>query len=213
MVSVLHSPKHIGKKPPGFWDNILWSDESKFNLFGSDGKVMVWRMPKEEFDPKCAVPTVKHTGGNVKCWGCFSTAGVGTLVFIDGNMTGNMYRDILEKNLFESVKILNLDNKCIFQHGNDPKHRAYVVAHWLDQNGVERLKWPSFSPYVNIIEHMWVELERRMKNNRPKTEKGLKEALLRVWHSIGKDVTKKLVDLIPNRLNEVILMKDYPTRY
>ena len=122
------------EKPPGFWDNILCSDESKFNLFGSDGKVMVWRMPKEEFDPKCTVPTVKHAGGNVKCWACFSTAGVDTLLFIDGNMTGNMYRDILQKNLFESVKKLNLGNKWIFQHDNDPKHRSYVVAHWLELN-------------------------------------------------------------------------------
>ena len=91
-------------------------------------------MPKEEFDPKCTVPTVKHAGENVKCWGCFSTAGVGTLVFNDGNMTGNMYRDILQKNLFESVKKLNLGNKWIFQHDNDPKHRSYVLAHWLELN-------------------------------------------------------------------------------
>ena len=52
-----------------------------------------------------------------------------------------------------------------------------------------------------------------MKNEQPKNEKNLKEALLRVWHSIGKDVTKKLVDSIPSRLNEVIRMKDYPIGY
>ena len=46
-----------------------------------------------------------------------------------------------------------------------------------------------------------------MKNEQPKNEKDLKEALLRVWHSIGKDVTKKLVDSIPNRLNEVIRIR------
>ena len=111
-----------------------------FHLFGSDGKVMIWRMPKKEFDAKYIVPTVKHVGGNVKCWGCYSAAGVSTLVFIDGNMIGKTYRDILEDNIFESEKKLNLNNTWIFQHDNEPKHRSYVVAHWLDQNGVEHLK-------------------------------------------------------------------------
>jgi hypothetical protein len=52
-----------------------------------------------------------------------------------------------------------------------------------------------------------------MKTEHPKNEKELKEALLRVWLGIGKDITKKLVDSVPNRLNEVIRMKGYPTRY
>ena len=71
------------KKPLGFWNSVLWSDESKFNLFGSDGKVMVWRTSKEEYNSTCSVPTVKRGGGNVKCWSCFSASGVGNLVFID----------------------------------------------------------------------------------------------------------------------------------
>ena len=75
-------------KDMDFWKRILWSDESKFNLFGTDGKVMVWREPREEFQPACTVPTVEHGGGNVKVWGCFAWNGIGNLAFIDGNMTG-----------------------------------------------------------------------------------------------------------------------------
>lgn len=55
----------------GYWNCVIWSDESKFNLFGSDGKAMVWRTLKEELDPKCIVPTVKHGGGSVMCWDVF----------------------------------------------------------------------------------------------------------------------------------------------
>ena len=92
------------KQPLCFWDQVLWTDESKFDLFGSDGMVMVWRTPQEAFDPRCTVPTVKHGGGNVKCWGSISSSDVGNLVFIDGNMTGKVYRDILQRNLFEFIK-------------------------------------------------------------------------------------------------------------
>ena len=96
--------KKYREQPLCFWDQVLWTDESKFNLFGSNGRVMVWRTPQEAFNPRCTVPTVKYGGGNVTCWGSFSSSGVGNLVFIDGNMTGEVYHDILQRNLFESIK-------------------------------------------------------------------------------------------------------------
>ena len=209
----LEYAKTYREKPLGYWNNVLWTDESKFNLFGSDGKVMVWRTPKEELDPKCTVSIVKYGGGNVKCWGCFSSCGVGNLVFIDENMTGEVYCDILQKNLFESIKKLNLGREWVMQQDNDPKHWAHIVTHWLKEKEVELLKWPPFSPDLNPIEHMWDEVERRMKKEKPKNETELKQSLLRVWHGIGTDITKKLIDSVPNRLNEVIRMNEYPTRY
>ena len=54
------------------------------NLIYSD--LMVWRSTMEEYDPKCTVPTVKHNGGSVMLWACFSRSGVGNLCFIEGNM-------------------------------------------------------------------------------------------------------------------------------
>ena len=71
---------------------------------------------------------------------CISSSGVGNLVFIDGNMTGEVYRDILQRNLFESVKNCTLGGNWVLQHDNDPKHRAHIVTKWLDEKGVERLK-------------------------------------------------------------------------
>ena len=96
--------KKYREQPLCFWEEVLWTDESKFNLFGSDGRIMVWRTSQEAFDPRCTVPIVKHGGGNVKCWGSSSSSDVGNLVFVDGNMTGEVCRDILQRNLFESVK-------------------------------------------------------------------------------------------------------------
>ena len=37
------------KKPFDYWRRVLWSDEFKFNLFGSDRKTMVLRTIKEEY--------------------------------------------------------------------------------------------------------------------------------------------------------------------
>ena len=99
------------------------------------------------------------------------------------------------------------------QHDNNPKHRAHIVTKWLDEKGVEWLKWSSFSPDpdLNPIEHIWDEVERRMRKEMAKNEFELKQALLKVWYNIGNDVTKKLVDSVPNRLHKVIRMNGYPT--
>ncbi|GFV74315.1 transposable element Tc1 transposase [Trichonephila clavipes] len=43
----------------------LFSDESKFNIFGSDGRRTVWRNPNTALDPKNLHPTVKHGGVSV----------------------------------------------------------------------------------------------------------------------------------------------------
>ncbi|GFT76459.1 transposable element Tcb1 transposase [Trichonephila clavipes] len=48
-----------------FWNEVIFSDESKFNIFGSDGRRMVWRKPSTSHHPKHTIPTVKHGGGSV----------------------------------------------------------------------------------------------------------------------------------------------------
>ena len=209
----LEYAKNYREKPLGFWNKVICSDESKFNLFGSDGKVMVWRSAKEEFELECTIPIVKHGGGNIKCWGCFSSSDVSSLIFIDGNMTCESYREILENDLLESVEKLGMSHDWIFQHDNDSKHRAAIVANWLNRNGMERLHWPSFSPDLNRIEHLWDEVERQLKKKQPKSHNELKESLIEVWHGIELPTLEKLVDSVPNRLNEVIRTKGYPTRY
>ena len=87
------------EKLSSFWESVIWSDESKFNLFGSDGKMMVWTSPHKEFDPKCTVPTVKHGSGSVMVWGRSTRQRVGKLCVLDRIMDRFYYRDILEQNL------------------------------------------------------------------------------------------------------------------
>ncbi|GFU91602.1 transposable element Tc1 transposase [Trichonephila clavipes] len=52
-------------KTDNFWKKVIFSDESKFNIFGSDRRRTVWRKPNTVLDPKNLRPTVKHGGGSV----------------------------------------------------------------------------------------------------------------------------------------------------
>ncbi len=47
------------------WKNIAWSDESRFLLRHSDGRVRIWRKEHERMDPSCLVSTVQAGGGGV----------------------------------------------------------------------------------------------------------------------------------------------------
>ncbi len=40
-------------KDEDYWDSILWSDETKINVFGTDGFKTVWRRKGEEYKEKC----------------------------------------------------------------------------------------------------------------------------------------------------------------
>ena len=66
------------------------------------------------------IPTVKHGGGCIMLLGCFSLAGTGKLVRIEGMMDTAKYREILEGNLFQSSGDLRLGRRFTFQQDNDP---------------------------------------------------------------------------------------------
>ena len=63
---------------PEQWHKVLFTDESKFNRFGSDGKTYVRRRPGEEFSPKCTKGTVKGGGGLQYDLGCYDKMWNGT---------------------------------------------------------------------------------------------------------------------------------------
>ena len=83
--------KTFESKPDEFWNRVIFSDESKFNIFGSDGRRMVWRNPWEKIKKAILKSTVKYGGGSVLVWGCMSANGAGNLIFIDGIMDKNDY--------------------------------------------------------------------------------------------------------------------------
>ena len=50
----------------------------------------------------------------------------------------------------------------IFQDDNDRPHRARIVTDSRAQEGIENLQWPSRSPDMNPIEHVWDRMGRNV---------------------------------------------------
>lgn len=75
----IHAWGHV-KWPVTKWRNVLWSDETKINLFGSDSLLKYIRRPEgKQFDPRYMIKTVKHGGGNITVWVCFYYSSVGPI--------------------------------------------------------------------------------------------------------------------------------------
>ncbi|KAK6310868.1 hypothetical protein J4Q44_G00189230 [Coregonus suidteri] len=161
--------------PEEEWEKVMWSDETKIELFGLNSTCRVWRKKKDEYNPKNTIPTVKHGGGNIILWGCFSAKGTGRLHRIEGRMDGAMYREILANNLLPSVRALKMGRGWVFQHDNDPKHTARATKEWLRKKHLKVLEWPSQSPDLNPIEHLWRELKVRIAQRQPRNLKDLEK--------------------------------------
>ena len=112
-----------------YWNRVLWSDEMKINLFGSDGFKHMWQQPGEEYKDKCVMPTVKHGGGNVMVWDFISAADAGELHFIEGNMNSNIYCEILQQSMISSLQKLGCS--AVFQPDNDPRHTSKTTTDLL----------------------------------------------------------------------------------
>ena len=194
------------------WSKVLWSDESKFNLFSSDGIKYVRRPVNRRNDVRYQVPTIKHGGGSVMVWGCFSNKGVGPLVRIDGIIDQLVYREILKNHMLPFAHE-ELSRSWIFQQDNDPKHRSKLLQEYFKKAKIKVLEWPSQNPDLNPIEHLWEELDRRARTQNYSNLMTFFKVLQEEWNEIPKNRIKNLVASMPRRCQAVIQSKGFATKY
>ena len=105
------------------WKSVLWSDESKFEICGSNRRVFGRCRVGERMISACVVPTVKHGGGGVMLWGCF--AGDTDLFRIQGTLNQHGYDSILQRYAIPSgLRLVGLS--FVFQQDNEPTHLQAV---------------------------------------------------------------------------------------
>ena len=158
-------------------------------LFGINLTRRVWRK-NAEYNPKNTIPTVKHGGGNLMLWGCFSAKGTGR---IEGRMNGVMYWEIWGDNLLPSVRALKMGRGWVFQHDNDPKHTAKATKD------------------LNPIANLWRELKLRVAKRQPRNLKDLER--IEEWTKIPPKICANLLKNYNKHLTSVIANKGFSIKY
>jgi transposase len=198
------------------WKRILYSDETKINRMGSDGRKWVWKEVGEELNDRLVEGTFKFGGGSLMIWGCMCWEGVGYATRIEGRMDAELYCSILEDELQESLAYYGRSpSDTVFQQDNDPKHKSKKAKKWFEDNGVEVLKWPAQSPDLNPIEHLWVHLKERLDQyeNPPSSIHELWERVQKEWEAIPASVCQNLIESMPRRIQAVLKAKGGYTKY
>ena len=198
------------------WKQVVWSDETKINHLGSDGRKWVWKKPGEGLSDRLVEGTQKFGGGSIMIWGCMLWEGVGHACKIDGRMDGDLFLEILEDDLKASLDYYGKNaGNIIFQQDNDPKHTCKKAKDWFKNNGFKLLHWPAQSPDLNPIEHLWDHLKRRLGEYEypPKGVLELWECVEKEWEGIGASVCQNLIESMPRRVQAVIKAKGGYTKY
>jgi len=198
------------------WQSVIFSDEKKFNLFGSDGLQWCRRGVGEEFNAKNVRKEVKHGGGSIMVWGCITSQGYGELHLVEGIMDSVQFCKILDESLLGTLKTLGISkNHVIFQQDNDPKHKSKYTTSWLTRNRIKTLPWPPNSPDMNPMEHVWsqIDLRLRQRPHYPTNKEQLWQALVEAWAEMDDNYLFSLYSSMTQRVASLGLAKGSYTRY
>ena len=137
------------------WRRVWFSHESRFML----QKTCVYRCQNERFARNCVLEVdnfseevwwcvVSYFAPEKRNW-CTSPA---TLMPLETDMK-----------FWHMLPAMNLRRK-VFQHDNARPHSARATVDFLANHNVTVLPWPSKSPYWNPIEHLWDDLDWRVRS-------------------------------------------------
>ena len=132
-------------------------------------------------------------------------------VFVRGNLNAARY----QTEILLPVCIPHLrNNKGIYMMQVDAtSHSASTTQNILQTHRVNVLPWPSKSPYLNPIEHIWDVISRSVRRRGSANIRQLQQFVMDAWNSIAQRTCLSYVDSMRSRCQAVIQANGGHTRY
>ncbi|GFV61600.1 transposable element Tcb1 transposase [Trichonephila clavipes] len=195
------------------WQQVIFSDESRFNLWHHDGRIRVMRYAGERHIPECNIERHSKRTPGVMVWGAIAYHGRSQLLRIVGNLNSTRYiNEVLQP---QAIPFLQGLPGAVFQQDNARPHVAKTVKSYLDSQQVQLLSWPAYSPDMSPIEHMWDIVGGRLARDlRPVVSTD--ELWLRIqtiWNTLPQADIQNLFNPMPRRVAALIASCGGHTKY
>jgi len=100
------------------WRDVIFSDESRFQLSFADGRHRIYRRRNERFARNCVQERDRFGGGGVMVWGAINADFRSQLVVVQGNLNAQRYVD----NILQPVLLPLLAQACVRAQGGHTRY-------------------------------------------------------------------------------------------
>ena len=144
------------------WNEVLWTDESKFEIFSSNRRFYMQRRVGEKAAIPCITPTKKYGGDCFMMWWAFAHCKGRDLHQVKGKLNQTGYHNILQHQAILSGTRL-VGQGFVHMQNNDPKYTNKLCQRYIkskeEQHVLRLMLWSVQSMDLNPIEIEWDELE------------------------------------------------------
>jgi hypothetical protein len=135
---------------------------------------------------------------------------------------GKMKSSTYDSHILVGIEaFLQTHPNCIFMQDNASCHRSRETQRNLQQRGIPTIRWPRYSPDLNIIEHVWNWMKNWIQEQYwqshyevTKIPLGqLRTIIWEAWHAVPDTYIESLFDSWWRRCQAVINAQGGPTKY
>ena len=209
----LNFARNFGNMCDRFWQNVLYADEVSLQLHPTDKRRRVRRSRGERYKAPYTEPSYSYHGGSIMFWGIIGWHGQGPLVLIEDTLDMTSYRDLLRQEIPGVLANQNLRHPYLLEDHSTSHDGRLARDAKIEVNLRTFENYPSRSPDLNPIEHVWRYWKDRIRARYPQSLEQLEDYAYEEWENIPLNFIRNCIRSMPDRLAEVNRMKGLHTKY